>query len=208
MRREREIHLFYGSRNLEELIFHEELKNISRRRANFHYYPVLEEADDAYEGLRGRISAELVAGLLAGQAVDTYYICGPQAMYDTLLPQLQALAIPRRKIRHEMFAATDDITTQPGWPAAVSQDKVFTVKVAGQGAFSARAGEPLLHSLEKAGLRVPSLCRSGECSLCRVQLMSGKVFQPPGVLLRESDRQYGYIHSCKAYPLEDLEIRL
>ena len=26
--------------------------------------------------------------------------------------------------------------------------------------------------------------------------------------LRESDRQHGYVHSCVAYPLEDLRIRL
>jgi len=28
------------------------------------------------------------------------------------------------------------------------------------------------------------------------------------VLLRKSDRQFGYIHSCAAYPLEGLEISL
>ena len=44
--------------------------------------------------------------------------------------------------------------------------------------------------------------------MCRVKLISGRVFQPAGVLLRKSDRQFGYIHSCAAYPLEDLEIML
>jgi hypothetical protein len=39
-----------------------------------------------------------------------------------------------------------------------------------------------------------------------VKLVSGKVFQPEGVLLRASDRRFGYIHSCAAYPVENLEI--
>lgn len=205
---DREIHLFYGSGNAEELIFHQELTAISTRRPNLSYHPVLEEPSADYDGLKGMITSDLIAGVLGDNQVDTYYICGPQAMYDALLPQLYALNIPARKIRHEMFGNPADITAQPGWPREIGKDNTFTVRVNGQNSLSAQAGEPLLTALERGGMVVPSLCRSGECSLCRVQLLSGKVFQPPGVLLRESDRQYGYIHSCKAYPLEDLEIRL
>ncbi|RPI93371.1 MAG: hypothetical protein EHM32_08080, partial [Spirochaetales bacterium] len=72
----------------------------------------------------------------------------------------------------------------------------------------AKAGEPVLTALERAGIVVPALCRCGECSMCRMKLLSGKVFQPRGVLLRKSDRDSGYIHSCAAYPLTDLEIML
>jgi ferredoxin len=63
-------------------------------------------------------------------------------------------------------------------------------------------------SMERAGVRIPASCRSGQCSLCRTKLLSGKVFQPPEAKLRKSDRTYGYIHPCVAYPLEDLEIMI
>ncbi|NQU13073.1 MAG: 2Fe-2S iron-sulfur cluster binding domain-containing protein, partial [Desulfobacteraceae bacterium] len=53
---------------------------------------------------------------------------------------------------------------------------------------------------------IPSLCRSGECSKCRVKILSGKVFQPAGVPVRKSDTQFGYVHSCVSYPLGDLEL--
>jgi hypothetical protein len=36
----------------------------------------------------------------------------------------------------------------------------------------------------------------------------GKVFQPQGAKLRKSDRLFGYIHPCLAYPLEDCEIMI
>jgi ferredoxin len=55
---------------------------------------------------------------------------------------------------------------------------------------------------------LPAICRTGACSACRTRLLSGEVFIPPGVGLRESDRQAGYIHPCLAYPLTDLRIRL
>ncbi|HQG43277.1 MAG TPA: 2Fe-2S iron-sulfur cluster binding domain-containing protein, partial [Spirochaetota bacterium] len=48
----------------------------------------------------------------------------------------------------------------------------------------------------------------GECSLCRVKLISGKVYQPEGVKLRQADRRFGYIHSCAAFPITDCEIML
>jgi len=205
---DREIHLFYGSQTSEEIIFHGELSDMAARRPNFHYHPVLENVSADYEGLSGMISSDLINRVLGDIKVDTYYICGPQGMYDALLPQLKAVNIPARKIRHEMFGNPADITAQPGWPREIRKEAAFTVNVEGRKSLAAQAGEPLLIALEKAGLIVPSLCRSGECSLCRVQLLSGKVFQPQGVLMRESDKKYGYIHSCKAYPLEDLVIRL
>jgi ferredoxin len=70
------------------------------------------------------------------------------------------------------------------------------------------AGEPLLNSLERYGVVVPAICRAGECSACRTRLLSGQVYQPAHTGLRESDRQYGYIHACVSYPLQDLEIRI
>ena len=82
------------------------------------------------------------------------------------------------------------------------------MKVNGGSPFEARAGDPLLATLEKNGVVIPSLCRSGECSMCRVKVLSGKVFQPAGALVRKSDKQFGYVHSCVSYPLEDLEIML
>jgi len=101
-----------------------------------------------------------------------------------------------------------DISQAPGWPESVKPDRVFTVKVDGEKTLEASAGEPLLTALERNGLVVPTLCRCGECSMCRVRVLSGKVFEPSGVKVRKSDRTYGYTHSCAAYPIEDLKILL
>jgi len=86
--------------------------------------------------------------------------------------------------------------------------RVFNVEVVDQRTIRAPAGEPLMNTLERYGIAVPAVCRSGECSACRTRLLSGKVFQPTYTSLRESDRQHGYIHACVSYPLEDLRIRL
>ena len=97
-------------------------------------------------------------------------------------------------------------TAQPGWPREVPGERKFQVNYKGKKTVPARAAEPLMNSLERAGIVLPASCRSGECSLCRTKLAAGKVFHPPGVKLRKSDRAFGYIHPCLAYPLSDLEL--
>lgn len=205
---DRTIHLFYGNKSFEDIIFHETLQWLSERFERFHYYPVIEEPPDGYEGSRGLITGRLVKETIGDLEEKTYYLCGPRGMYDFCVPELEGLGVPKGRLRREAYGTPADIEKDPGWPGEVKGTDTFVVTVRGRGEFSARAGEPLLVALEKGGLAVPAVCRSGECSMCRVRLLSGKVFQPAGVLLRKSDRQFGYIHSCAAYPLENLEIAL
>ncbi len=209
---DREIHLFYGNKGTDDVIFHDQLAAIAGRCPNFHYIPVIEQEGETLPGASacrfGFITSELIQHELGDVTGKTYYMCGPSAMYDFCAAELDKLGIPKRKIRRELYGAPRSIFGSPGWPESVSEEDIFNVTVNGGEAIPARAGESLLTALERAGLRVPSLCRSGECSLCRIKLVSGNVFQPEGVLLRASDRKYGYIHSCAAYPLEDLEVAL
>ena len=203
---DRVVYLFYGNRECGDVIFHETLQDISKRFDNIHYIPVVEKPPKRYRGKKGFITGRLIQETLGTLEDKTFYVCGPQAMYDFCIPELEGLGIPRRRLRKEVYGTPADIWTSPGWPPEVARDARFAVRVNAAKNLEARAGEPLLACLEKNGVVVPSLCRSGECSMCRVKLLSGKVFQPPGTLLRKSDRKAGYIHSCVSYPLEDIEI--
>ena len=204
----RTVYLFYGNRSLDDVIFHEELLSLSDRFENINYLPVIEEPGDGYGGDTGFITGDLIKKTLVDLSEKTFYLCGPQGLYDFCEPELEKLGIPRRKIRKEVYGAPLSICDYPGWPGEINGDDLFSVKIAGGPGIKARAGEPLIKALEKGGVAIPSLCRSGECSMCRVKVISGKVFQPSGVPVRKSDRQFGYVHSCVSYPIEDLEIVL
>ena len=204
----RAVHLFQGSRTLDEVIFHDELDYLSRRFDNIRYVPVIENPPGGYEGKTGLITGELLAEKCGGLVDKTFYVCGPQAMYAFCEGELGKLGVPRRKVRREAHGPPEKVWHDPGWPASVAPDAVFTVRVNGSREFQAPASQPLLVTLEQSGLLVPSLCRAGECSMCRVKVLSGKVYQAPGALVRRSDREYGYVHSCVAYPLEPLELVL
>ncbi|MCP4694606.1 MAG: 2Fe-2S iron-sulfur cluster binding domain-containing protein, partial [Desulfobacterales bacterium] len=204
----RSIQLVYGSRSEEDIVFGEELTRLAGRNDNIASTFVISEPAPGYDGPEGFITGDLLKSLLGDVSSKMFYICGPEAMYAFCLPELEKLGVPRRRIRREIFGLPSDITAQPGWPAGVSGRDLFEVAIKGREKIKARAVEPLMASLERAGVVIPAVCRSGECGLCRTKLLSGRVFQPEGVKLRSSDRRFGWIHPCAAYPLENLEIMI
>lgn len=204
---DREIYLLYGARNAEVAIFNEELKEFASKYPNFKYTLVLSDKDAKGGDRQGFVDAKCIKEVVKDLDKTTFYLCGPQVMTDFCVEALQSLNIRHRDIRREMFGARQDIQNAPGFPQELTGTETFKLKV-GDKVIDAKCNESILCALERAGVRVNVCCRSGECSLCRVKLVSGKVFMPRGVLLRHADEMFGYIHSCKAYPISDVEIAL
>jgi ferredoxin-NADP reductase len=203
-----EIQLIYGSRIPEDVIFGENLSTLANDHASFDYSLVISEPPEGYSGLCGFLDAKLVHDQVGEVEGKTFYICGPNVMYDFCLKALDELGVPPHKVRREIYGPPEDVTREPGWPEGLSAEEVFEVEVEDQETIRAPAGEPLMNSLERHSVVIPAVCRSGECSSCRIRLLSGKVFMPSHATLRESDEIFGYIHACVAYPLEDLRIRI
>ena len=202
------INLLYGSRTPEDVIFRGELEKLAATHSNFTFSLVISEPPEGYRGLKGFLDSKLIAQLVADIQGKTFYVCGPRAMHHLCKAALQEMEVPQRRIRYELYGAPQDVSKESGWPEGLSKDMVFEVEVAGKKMILAKAGEPLLNALERSGLVVPALCRSGECSACRIRLIEGKVFVPSQATVRESDRNAGYIHSCVSYPMDNLKIRI
>lgn len=202
---DRDVVMLYGCRSSKAALYDEELSAYSEKYPNFKYHLVVSDEDDSWNGETGFIDRNLIKRLVPDYAERTCYICGPQVMNDFCKKELEELGLPEKQIRREMFGTRRDIQNEPGWPENLTGDEVFNVKI-GERIIPAKSGESLLTALERSGVRMNVCCRSGECSLCRVKLINGKVFLSKGVLQRYADEKYGYIHSCKAYPISDLEI--
>lgn len=203
-----EVHLIYGNRSPEDVIFGVELSDLDRKSPWLTMDLVISEPPEGYPGLTGLLDAELIGDRIGAVADKRYFVCGPGAMYDLCAAALSELGVPRYRIKRELYGPPPQVTQQPGWPEGVSAHDRFKVEIGGREPFEARADEPLLCALERQGLVVPALCRAGECSYCRLKLIRGEVFMPADVGLREADRTNGYIHSCVAYPLSNLTLRL
>ena len=204
---DRDVVLLYGSRTLNTAIYHEELTKFSEEFSNFKYHLVLSDKDESWSGDFGFLDENIIKKYAPDYLDRTAYISGPNVMHHFCKNTLLNMGMKQKDIRDEVFGSSPDITKEDGWPTNINKDDIFKLKV-GDKIIDAIANEPILVALERAGIRVNVCCRSGECSLCRVKLVSGKTYLANGMLLRLADQKYGYIHSCKAYPISDLEIEL
>ena len=75
----------------------------------------------------------------------------------------------------------------------------------GEQRLTAPVDQPLLDSLQAAGLAWRESCRNGVCGVCACQLISGKVDyrgREPHALDKK-ERKQGHILPCIAYPREE-----
>ena len=146
---DRTVYLLYGNKTTEDVIFGSEFDRLAARFDNIHYIPVVEEPSGGYAGACGFISRDLMQEVLENIEDKSFFICGPQGLYDFCLPQVEDMGVPKRKIKQEMYGAPPNIWDYPGWPDAVGQQDVFTINIKDGPQLEARATEPLLTTLEK-----------------------------------------------------------
>ena len=168
---------------------------------------VVSDPGRGYRGYQGFIDATLIGEVVPDPQNCTFFICGPPAMYDFCLPEVLKLGVPRRRIRLEANGAPINPTARGDWPPGIGADDQFTVTLPDGRRIDAPATTPLLDTLERsdAGFTFAA-CRSGECSLCRLKLVAGTVYEPEEAKVRRTDSDQGYIHSCVSYPTSDLTL--
>ena len=206
------ITLLYGIRTPDCAVFSKEFDMYAAREPErFRVVYVCSEPDNTWRGPSGFITASCITENTGDVKGKTFFVCGPREMYRFLDRELEALDVPRRRIRQEASGEPFDVTSEPEFPGE-TKDRTFSVVVRIGNevrTISAKGVDTLLVSLEKAGIGPDSQCRSGECGLCRSLLMAGNVFvRPDGDGRRAADRKFGYIHPCSSYPISDLEIRI
>ena len=201
---DRQIILFYGIRKIDYAINHELFKKLEKDHPNFTYVPVLSE-EESQEHECGFISKDIISKYVPNLNEATFFLCGPEVMNTYCVDQLQSMGVRPAMIRRELFQSRRDIENEKGWPENISPMDEFKIKCAGH-TFKAKAGENILTALERQNIEVKVGCRSGECSYCRMKLVSGQIYTAQGNLARLADEVFGYIHVCKTYPISDIEL--
>lgn len=205
-----ELTVLYGTRTLADALFTEEFADAAKRSGGKVKVVHVLSDETAEDCEHGFLTAELIRKYMDGQQCSLF-MAGPQAMYRFLNGEIEKLGIERKWVRRELFGASKQPWTLPGYPE-VHRGKTYQVTLRRCGetfTFPANADESLLVAIERAGVKTISHCRSGECGWCRSRLLSGNVFIPDETDgRRAADRLYGYIHPCASYPISDLELEV
>ena len=197
--------ILYGSRTESDILFRGALDSLQKSCSKVRVIYVL--SDEEKEGFEhGFITADLIKKYSGGNDCSIF-VCGSQGMYDYIEGETQKLGLPRRRVRFDAYGEyklterDKEETTDSSYELSVVMND-GTVR-----AVPAAGNETILTALERAGIRAPGRCRSGECGFCRSKLVSGDVYCPSKVdHRRQYDMQTGYIHPCCTFPRSDLKI--
>ncbi len=202
------VHLFYGVRNGYEHAFKDQLRALAATHPQFHLHVVYSrQAPEDRIGedfhFAGRIDVALLASVLGGVGYQ-FYLCGPSALMNTLVPALLDWGLPDNQLHFEAFGPS---TVRKGSVSATTQRAPDGERLEIRFEKSGRmlewtgADENLLDFAEKHGVEVNSGCRSGGCGCCETRLISGEVHyvQPP-----DHDIAPGHCLLCAAKPTSAL----
>lgn len=211
-KRPEKLTILYGSKNESDIIFFDELNELAKSSGGaIEVYNILSEGGESWTGERGFIGADMIKKLVPDWDHVSYFVSGPQPMYEFLDGEFAKMGIKNKYIRKEVYGESADITRSPLYPKG-HENEQFKIKVIfGQDVqvIDALATDTVVVSLEKAGIAPDSHCRSGACGWCRSLLIEGEVWQRPqsdGV--RMADKDVGYFHPCSAYPMSDITIQV
>ena len=200
--------ILYGSRTKDAILLGGELDAVaaaSGGKVKIVHVLSHEEAEGCEKGF---LTADIIKKY-APAGDYSVYVCGPKAMYKFLDTELPKLGLKSRRIRKELPGEYGDPTGDELYPKdAAGRTYTITVLIRGESqTVPCRADQTLLDALEKAGIRAPSHCRSGECGWCHSRLVCGDVYIPEDTDGRRmADKKFGWVHPCCSYPLSDVTL--
>lgn len=175
----RTVHLYYGLRNSREHAFKQALEDIAAVHPALHLNIVYSRPAEAdVEGRdfqhRGHVDVALLRRTLP-EGRHAFYVCGPPAMMETLVPALAKWGVPTADIHFEAFGPASVKLPGASEAPAPAQDLEVRFQRSGRTLMWDGRDPSLLDFAERQGIVVESGCRSGGCGSCETRLLEGTV---------------------------------
>lgn len=213
--------LFYGNRSYKEVIFKDELDELSEKysdRFQVHYILSREPTDDPL--FSGRMDSDkcdaLMGRFINTQEADEFFLCGPFEMINTLRGHLISKGIPIENVHYELFTTevhkagvaptveqgeeAETTDTGGGGNVPVDEAQVVIVLDGEETEITVREGESILDAALDAGLDAPYACTGGSCCTCRAKRIEGDSIMDVNYALTDKEVEQGYILTCQSHP--------
>ena len=197
-----EVVLVYGNQSKEETMFFEDLEALKEKysdRFSVHYLFSRNRED---EGRFGRIDKSIVNYITknqhAGFDPDGYFLCGTEEMIETVTGTLLENGIPKEKIHHELFTASESAGDTSGVPEGMTHVEVTLDDT--QHTLEMDRKTLVLDAVLKAKIDAPYSCQGGVCSTCIARVTEGSAKMEKNQILTDSEVEEGFILTCQAHP--------
>lgn len=194
--------LIYGNKTEADTIFKSELDDLQAQfsdRFHLHYVFSRQNVDGS---LFGRIDEGFtnyyVKNTYKDVSFDAAYLCGPEAMINTVSQTLQANGFDASQIFFELFTTSseegDTSEIQDGETAVtvLLDDEELT--------FSMKQTDNILAEALRNKVDAPYSCQGGICSSCIAKVTEGKAVMVKNSILTDGEVEEGFILTCQAHP--------
>lgn len=194
----REMFLYYGMKTTRDLAFHRELSDYALKYRNLHYFPILSEQDENWNGEHGFISLDFIQSKMKVEKHSHFYFCGPAIMTDKISAQLLENGFKPEQIHTEKFVS-------PSHNEAQLVARHTEIEFEGE-VFKYDGSKTILEFLEDSDVAMDSACRAGVCGACKCKLLDGEVDQETDAGLSSGEVKRGYILTCVSRPKTNIKL--
>ena len=201
------------ARQPDDLLFRDELENISRNMPNLNLGFIVEThaPRHSWHGLRGRIETSKLALLAPDFRERTVFCCGPEPFMRGVKSMLESVGFDMNRYHEESFQPANapdpaELAIRAGaGEADAAAVSTVTFTMAGKDA-KCQPGQTILQTARSAGVRIGAACEGGLCGTCRVMKISGEVEMNHNGGILDDEIDEGYILACCSRPIGDVQI--
>ncbi len=205
------VHMVFGNRSQETIMFHEELKQLEEiHKDRFVLVQTLSRPKSNWSDLwkiptkefrKGRVDTACIEWFINeyppyAQNAE-YYVCGPGTMIDNTVKALENIDVPFDRIFIESFGGGEAKNTREVFENANLMAHLNGEKIE----LTIPKGKTVLRTLLAADYNPPYSCEGGVCSTCICKVKKGKVHMKNNLALTDKEVEEGYALSCQSIPL-------
>ncbi|MGB5942576.1 MAG: ferredoxin--NADP reductase [Leeuwenhoekiella sp.] len=193
--------LVYGNRSVEETIFHKQLLKLQLKYPERFFIEFIYSRKQEEGAKFGRIERSSINYVLRNkfEAHDfsKCYLCGPEAMINTVTEILQENGIAKENILFELFSSdetgeVDDKLEGQSQMKILVDDEEFD--------FIMPQDTIILDACLDRDIDAPHSCQGGICSSCIARVTSGSAKMRKNQILTDDEIEEGLILTCQAHP--------
>ncbi len=200
------IHLFYANKNVQSIIFKDQLDLLEQTNKNLQVQHYLDVSTGSL--LTTETINQYIQTLPINLESSEYFICGPTGMIECVEASLHAHSLEPNQIKKELFV-NDKIELHSDQPASDQTAKIKIEYLQEIHTFDVPLNQPILTKALELGIDLPYSCQSGLCTACMGKCLSGKVAMEGQEALTDEEVENGYVLTCVGKPLsEEVHIKI